>query len=33
MKLHYIRRDYVNPDYLPAQERDAAGYVLNADDV
>lgn len=33
MKLHHIRRDYVRPDYLPAQERDAAGFNLNAESV
>ena len=31
MKLHHIRRAYVNPDYLPEQERGADGFNLNAE--
>ena len=33
MKTHTIRRDYVNPEYLPEQERDARGFNLTAETV
>lgn len=33
MKTHTIRREYVNPDYLPPMRRDAAGFALDAEQV
>ena len=33
MKTHTIRREYVNPEYLPAPRRDAFGFALDAEQV
>lgn len=33
MKTHTIRREYVNPDYLPQTRRDGFGFALDAEQV